>query len=788
MKPTPLALAITLAAAPAVSMAQILEEVVVTAQKRSESLQEVAVSITAIGGDILQAMGMRTTTDLAQITPNMSIQSDRPGNSFPSIRGIGTPIKGPGVDQGVAIYLDGVQVDSAGANQFSVMDLQQVEVLKGPQGTLYGRNAVGGVINMTSRKPSDEFEGYVRAGVGDFNAWEVGASVEGPLIEDKLSGRISGMVLENDGYFENRVPGVDDLGDSEDVIVRGTLLWTPTDSLEVTFSGDYSETKTSGPAWRSIGINNHQANAAILGGIVAPVFREPDNDKHKLSHNLDSLSESEIYGGSVTIDYALSETIDLISITGYRESEQDLLEDLDGSPNDYLHVASQNAFENLTQEFRLHYTDDSLKGVVGFYYTDSDTSNIFSVDAFAEFLTAPGGAGAGQPTTTDRGGETEAWSLFTQWDWDITDSLTLIVGARYSDSQKETFRSDTTFTELQAINDATGVDRCFTLAPGLTPAQQPACLTAVVPASTTAIASDGEWSSFTPKLGLRYIFENDTMVYASYSQGFRDGGISGSALEFREFDEEIVDAYELGFKSEMAEGTVRFNGSVFLYDYTDLQLELSDFADGQVVTTVFNAGEAEMYGAEFEFTWLATEYFTLSANLGLLETEITELEAGPTVDFGNIREGNEFPHAPGLSASVIPVFNFDLLGGTVMWRTEINYVDEYFDDAENGGFASASDAGSLTGSAIVENGFAFDPSLVVMPGDLVDDEVYEAHTVVNTSFVYTTGDGNLDISLWARNLLDEEYEESRRYVSGVIYTENRYALPRTYGVRAEYRF
>ena len=252
MKPTPLALAIALATGPAVSMAQVLEEIIVTAQKRSESMQEVAVSITAFSGDTLNAMNVRNSGQLAEITPNLTIQSDRPGQSFPAIRGIGTPIKGPGVDQGVAIYLDGVQVDSSGANLLSVMDLQQIEVLKGPQGTLYGRNAVGGVINMVSRKPEDTFQGYIKGGVGNYGAWETGASIEGPLIENTLSGRLSGIILENDAYFKNRTPGVDDNGASEDVTVRGTLLYTPTDNLEITFSADYSETKTSGPAWRSV--------------------------------------------------------------------------------------------------------------------------------------------------------------------------------------------------------------------------------------------------------------------------------------------------------------------------------------------------------------------------------------------------------------------------------------------------------------------------------------------------------------------------------------------------------
>lgn len=785
MKLTPMALAIAATTLSSLATAQTLEEVIVTAQKRVESLQEVPISITAVDGDVLEAMGMRNTGQLAEITPNLTIQSDRPGQSFPAIRGVGTPIKGPGVDQGVAIYLDGVQVDSSGANLLSVLDLQQVEVLRGPQGTLYGRNAVGGVINMTSRRPSDEFQGYIKGGIGNYGSWETGASLEGSIIDDTLSGRISGIMLENDAYFKNRTPGVDDNGASEDVTVRGTLLWTPTEKLDVTFSADYSETNTSGPAWRTVGISNHQANAAALAGLFVPVFKEPDNDKSKLSHNLNSLNDSEIYGASITFNYELSDKIDLVSITGYRETEQELLEDLDASPYRYLEVASATDFNNTTQEFRLHYTDDSIAGVVGLFYNESENENLFSVDSFIEFLVPAGGAA---PSTTSRGGETEAISIFTQWDWNLSDALTLTLGARYSASEKDTFRNETSFTEIAAVNAGAGVERCFINEPGVTPDQQPACLTAVVPGVETNASGDGDWSSFTPKLGLRYLFDNDTMVYATYSQGYRDGGLAGSAAEFSEFDEEIVDAYELGFKSEFADNSIRLNGSVFYYDYTDLQLQLSDLSGNQVVTKVFNAGEAEMYGAELELVWLASDYFTLSANLGVLETEITKLDDDPNIDFGFIREGNEFPQAPSLSASLIPEFHFDMFGGSVLWRTEINYMDEYFEDAENGGFANADDAGVLTGSGIVENGYVFDPSLVVMPGDKVDSEKYDSRTVVNTSFVYTTAGGNIDITVWARNLFDEEYQDTRRYVAGVVFTTERYALPRTYGLKAEYRF
>lgn len=768
-----------------------LEEIIVTAQKREQSLQDVGVSVLTVSGETLDLMNVTNSSQLAELTPNMTVSSDRPNQSFPAIRGIGTPIRAPGVDQGVAIYLDGVQIDSAGANLFSVIDLAQVEVLKGPQGTLYGRNAVGGVINMTSRKPSEEFQGSVNAGFGNEGFFEVGAGIEGAIVDNVLTGRLSAIYKENDDYTDNLVPGVDGYGSRENTNIRATLSFTPNDRLQADLTFEHSEIDGDAAPWQSIAadsgligaISNGQSTAFVLSGapVSVPTFTE-DDDIRTVSHNFESFNEAEIDGASLKLNYQLNDNLDLVSITGVRESTIRFSEDLDASPNSYLEVVSDNLFESFTQEFQLQYASDNLTGVFGLFYSDGDFINTFSFDAFREFNVL----GGSNPATTSRESSTESFAAFTQWDWSITDKLTLTAGLRYGESEKDLAITETTFTDVPLAAQLAGRDQCFINQAGVLPADQPPCLTAFVPASRISNSGNAEFDRVSPKIGLTYQVNDDVMTYASITEGYRDGGISGDVASFAKFDEEILTSYEVGFKSELADGSVRLNASVFYYDYEDLQLELSDIlASGAIVMNVLNAGEANLSGAELELLWAATDNFRLGINVGLLDTEYDTVALRAGVDTGFLKDGNEFPQAPSTQLSVVPEYSFQALGGDIHWRGEINYTDESFEDFENGGFAG-SDAGSLTGVGIVNNGFVFDPSLVVMPTDMVDSEIAGSRTLVNSSLTYIKD--NYEVTFWARNLFDEEYAEQRRYISGVVQNQIRYGNPRTFGVNAKFRF
>ncbi|MGI9344437.1 MAG: TonB-dependent receptor [Gammaproteobacteria bacterium] len=781
------------------SSPRVLSEVVVTAQKQEENLQNVPLSVSVIPGEVLRRMASRNTSQLAEVIPNLTIQSARPGQSFPVIRGIGTPIEGLGVDQGVAIYVDGVQVDTPVANLISVLELERVEVLRGPQGTLYGRNAVGGVINLISKKPGEEFTGRLRAGVGNYGFWETSLSVEGALVPGVLSGRVGAVYQENsEGFFTNTAlqiidESVADNGTSENATSRAILVYEPGDKLQVTLSADYSMTDASGPAWQPLDDVNALAKASSLQGLVLPVYSESDGDVFALAHNQPTLNDSRIYGGGLTINYVLNDRVELISITGYRKNDLQILEDLDASPYRYLEVVSDSVAENLSQELRFQYADERLDGVIGFFYTDSDYQGLFSVDVAAEFIAAAGGS---EPAITERGSESKALAVFSHWDWALTDRLWLTLGGRWSKSEKQSFRNEFVFTDSALSAMAAGIERCFVLSPGVGPDDQPACLTALsipgqgdvpLPPTVTEAAGDGDWSQFTPKLGARFQVDDQMMVYASYSQGYRDGGFEGVAANFREFGEETLDAYEVGVKSDWADGRLRVNGALFYYDYENVQLELSQLRNNLVVRSVFNAGEARVTGAELESTWLATEWLQIFLDVGWLDTEVTELgTSDPGVDLGFLTTGVELGRAPEWTASFRPVFDFPLMNGSLTWRSEVNYKDGYFRDVANGGFADESDALILTAANIVDGVPPADA--VVTPGTKIDSERIDSRVVVNTALSFVSENQRVELTVWARNLFEEEYTIDRDFVNGLGYSYALYGVPRTYGILLSYFF
>lgn len=776
-----------------------LDEVVVTARKREETQQRTALSLSVLSGDVLQSMSVRNTTQLEEIIPNMTVHSDRPSQSFPSLRGVGTPIKGLGVDQGVAVYIDGVQVESPVVNLLSVLDLERIEVLRGPQGTLYGRNAIGGVINLVSRKPSDEFQGLIRAGIGNYGFHDIGLSAEGPLAPGRLTGRISGIYQRNtDGWFQNNASRFigekfEDNGPGENVTARATLAYEPSANLQISLSGDYSSGESSGPAWKPIGDVNALAKALSLQGINLPIYAEEGSNVFQLAHNLNSFNEMGVYGGGLTVRYRFGERKELVSVTGIRANRLSLLEDIDASPYQYLEVASEATAESVSQELRFHNTGDRVDGVVGLNYTNVEYRDQFGVDVLAELIAAAGGS---EPAITRRSSETKSLAIFGQWDWAATDRLTVTLGGRWSESDKKSSRSEWVFTDVALSAMVAGTDRCFVLWPGVGPNRQPECLTTLsipgqgdipLPPVVTEGSGRGRWSKFSPKVGATFQFNDDVMLYAFYSQGYRDGGIAGSAANFREFDTETLNAYEAGVKSDGMDGRLRFNGAIFYYDYEDLQLELSQLRNSLVSTLVFNAGSAELSGVEIESTWLPADAVQLSLNMSWLSTEIAQLESSDSgVDFGFLRAGNEFGRSPEWTASFVPTFFFQMTGGSIVWRSEFNYSHSYFSDAANGGFADDTDAAILTGANIAEGVPPADA--VIPPGTLVDSERLDSRLIVNSSLTYASTDDRWEFSVWARNLFEEEYRYNREFVNGVVYTNALYGPPRTFGVSASVRF
>ena len=776
-----------------------IDEIVVTVEKREESLQNTAAAVSTARGDYLRRTAARYTSQLEEIVPNLTDRTERPAQSFPVIRGIGTPVEGLSVDQGVTVLIDGVRVDTRVANLFSVLELERVEVLRGPQSTLYGRNSVGGVINLVSRRPSQTFAGSIRGGIGNYAFREFGLSAEGSLVPNVLAGRIGAVYQKNsEGYFRNtanKVIGqnVADNGASEGATVRGMLEFEPTEMLGITLSADYANINASGPAYQPLDDVNALAKASVLGGLTLPIYSEDDRDPFAVAHNLETLNDSRIYGAGLTINYRPSDSVEVVSTTGYRETEIQILEDLDASPYRYLEIASDAASTDFSQELRFNYSGDRVDGLVGLSYTDARYNDQFSVDVAAEFIFAAGGS---EPAIGQRVAKTTSLAVFSRWEWGLTDRLVLKLGGRWSDSEKTALRREFVFSDLAASAMAAGLERCFVLGPGIGPEEQPSCLTTLsipgqgevpLPPTVTEARGEGSWTQFSPELGLTIELSEDVMAYLSYSEGYRDGGFEGVAANFTEFDKEVLHAVEIGIKSDLADGRLRANGALFVYDYEDIQLELAQLRNNLVYRSVFNAAEAKLKGAELETTWLVSDMLQLSLNVGWLDTEITEFDTSdPSIDPGFLQEGNELGRAPKWTASIRPVLAWPVGNGSITCHSEVNYKSAFFRNVENGGFADDSDALVLTAANIFDG---IPPAeAVVEPGTMIYSERMGARVLVNSALSYLSADERFELTLWARNVLGEEYITDGDFLNGLGFSRATYGAPRTYGVQVKFSY
>lgn len=608
---------------------QVLEEILVTAEKREASLQDVAISITAFQGEELRNSGIVTSEQLTGFTPGLNIQRDVIGKVV--IRGIGTENFTIAGDPGVAINFDGGYVARSSVSIFDLFDLERVEVLRGPQGTLYGRNATGGAINFISNKPTADPEVDVLVDVGDYGKQRLEAAISGPLAGDTVLGRLSVMYHERDGFTDNIFPnvgrGLDEL-DSRDLwALRAQLQWQPSDQLSVNFKADIYEDDSNPIAYKYV------ADPLIYFG-GAPFPNPLADDLRAVSQGFEQevpgfdlrapeVGQWDQRGMQATVDWTISDALSLRSISAFRDVEFGWLNDGDGIEAFLVTYFQADESDQLTQEFQLSYDDGGpLTWTAGLYYLQEDGNS---------FVGIPLPLGFNLPLAVLINGESEttAYAIFGEGYYYLTEKLRLTVGARLSQETKE----------VSYVDDRTSLG-----------------------GPLAAVEDDDDWSAFTPKLGLDYFMTEDVMFYASITQGFKSGGFNLLAVQ-PSYDEEEVLSFELGTKSRIAGGRTQLNASAFYYAYDDLQV-------GKVVNlnaTIENAAEATIYGAEVELQTLLTDYLRVDAGLSFLETEYDEfvtedkdLSGAPEVSLA----GNELPRAPGFTSNLSALYTAPLSRGS----------------------------------------------------------------------------------------------------------------------------
>ena len=706
----------------------VLEEVIVTATKRVEGMQDVPIALSVMSGDMIDDMGMRNLEDVTVYMPNISI-AQAAGASQIFIRGVGSG-NNFGFEQSVGTFIDGVYFGRSRNSRAAFLDVERVEVLKGPQSTLFGKNTVGGAINITSRQPTEEFEAFLEANYEtEIEGYGLTGGISGPLT-DNLRGRLVAKVYEDDGWMENQASDGEDGPGQDNTIVRGSLIWDATENLRLTAKAEHGEFDITG---RNFKITKSTPLATALFGLGNdPNFEDSlgFNEKQSLStfpgRDEEDDTTSDIF--QLTAEYQMGD-FSLRSISAYTKYDFDNCVDSDYSPLAFLDRCRSEENEQYTQEFLLTSpSGETFEYLAGVYYQyaelDTDTSTYLFWSAIppveAQVLNAIGGAPSGTLDTdflNTYSQDTETWSGFTSVTWNITDDFRATVGVRYSDDNKDTDK------------------RAFATAPG-TKTEDP-LRTVVYSPGGLNFAKAHDYSEnrgedhWTGNINFQYDLNVDTMAYFNVANGYKAGGFDAdNALDTsREFEDEEVLAYEIGLKTELWDNRARINTALFYTEFDDLQV--SGFESTGFV--VGNAAESEIFGFETDFTVAVTEMLTINGALAYLDTEYKDYTT---------------------AACTVPQFedgSCDANGG----EQDLSGTDLQFAPEWSGNIGAAYER-SLTSSldiALRVDALYTDDILI---GVDADPEITEdSYWKINARIALQSADGTWSLAVIGKNLTDE---------------------------------
>jgi iron complex outermembrane receptor protein len=716
--------------------ALVLEEIIVTARKRVESMQSVPVAVTALTSE-LQRSSIRNLQDIQGFVPNLLIDkvTALPGGAAISIRGVSYQEIDKSLDPGIGVLLDGVYLGTNSGQILENFDIQRIEVLRGPQGTLFGKNTIGGAINVIRTEPTKELGGKVQGTLGEDGRQDIRGLLNLPLTENGGI-KLWAAKLESDGYIKNTTYN-DDAGGQDYENAGATIAYQFTDALDLAFTYERTEDKSEVGAWANFNKFFDEVPYPTPAGEVADLaglfflpdptgFRQFDSGSDEDHNSQNAPNDADVTNDfyNLTVNYELGDWL-VTSITGYINRNENTRLEYDANKFDFLSVESDVDYEQFSQELRLDGTIGNIELTTGLYYWDSEYDNDSATYDLFEYLA---GFPDGSFGTISQHGETESYAAFASADWALTEKLTLNLGVRYTYEEKT----------LRAVGQE------FFLGDG-TPLTPPA-------ASDEA---DEDWDKFSPRVGVQYDFTDNIMVYASYAQGFKSGGYFGritNASSITKFDPEEVDTYEVGMKSDWWNQRLRLNATLFSSDYTDKQEEIIvPDANGNVDTFVVNASDASMDGVELELTALLYEGLTFFAQGGYLDAQydeflIPDIPGVPTDGSSlDIRNAPEYTFGAGLNYTH-PLFGHSAMAYDVNYRWRDEYVTIFNNDPlgqkDSAGFWDA-----------------------------------------NIDYRYKE---SLTVSVYGRNLGDERY--FRAVVIQPISTFAQYNEPRNYGVTVTYEF
>jgi len=648
-------MAMTLSPWPASAM---LEEVIVTAQKREENVQTVPIAVSALSEETLRNASMLTMDDVSRQVPGFTVTTYNPVTPQPYIRGIGSNVSDAGADASVGVFIDGVYAGRAGGYRADMYDIERVEVLRGPQGTLFGRNVAGGALSIFSNRPSQEAAAELELTAGDYDLWGVKGMINGSL-GSRAAGRLAFATRERDGDTDNTVSG-NTLRDEDNQSARARLLWDASDTVTLLLTGEYSEDDLQGPSARNFWGADPSVVLESTGiGFLSPFLLPSSPDPWRIEAAVDGFADREMYAATAQLDWDLGFG-NLTSITGYRDLEYRFLDDVFGLAFDpasgiepLLTNAADEESDQLSQEVRITSSGEGLVWTAGLYYLQE---NVDRDETFSPL---------GDAVLYDQASDTSSYAAFGQVTLALADRLDLTLGGRYSYDEK-------------SFDLVTSGGGAFALGFGLLTADPGDPEAGPV----TFDASDDEsWSNFSGRVSLEYSPTDDSFLYATWSQGYKSGGYNGQATNYTAavtpFDEETVDNYEIGFKTEFLQRRARLNVAAFYMDYQDLQVFVTSY-ETTAGLFVDNAGEAEITGFEAEFFLAPSERFDLSATYAWLDAELGDNE------LETVEEGNVLTRSPEQSASLAAQYRIPLGDlGELLLRADYAWQDKIYFQLEN---------------------------------------------------------------------------------------------------------
>jgi len=731
-----------------------IEEIVITTQRREQSLQDVGISVTALSGDEIEKLGVATSVDIAAQTPNLKVGLPAGEGNIPAIflRGVGLNDFNQNANGSVGWYSDDVYISQVTGQTFLLFDMERVEVARGPQGTLYRRNTTGGLVNFISRKPNhEEIDGYLLGSYGNWDTIKLEGAAGGPF-NDVLAARVAFAYNDADGYIENDFPGRGKTNDTHNWAGRGALSWRPTEDLDVLFSMHGGRNRSDAPQYEHQGTLNpsdpSQQCIAVgipLNGCVDSLGYTDLDGNERGSYNKVSDLDIDLWGGFLKLDWEIG-GMRATSLTAYEHVKKFLGEDTDSSPSNFLEIDWFNDGWEFTQELRLAGESERVNWQTGLYYLSERVTAENALDLFFDLrpLSQANGCSNGfdpdgtvcgvAPTFNSETRYTQTTKSvggFGQVEIELSERLTGTIGARVTWEKRE-FDEITFFREDPADCAAFGIPNC----------------------EIFTISDEVDYTEWSGRFGLDYRVSDDLLLYLSASRGFKSGGFNGgfafSAAELPSFDPETLWAYETGVKWDLFDRRLRVNAGGFYYDYQDLQVfTLVSVGPGIAVQILDNASDAEIYGGEIELTAEPVENLAVVLGLGLLHSELKNFQSA-----GSDFSGNELVMAPGVSFNSRVRYDLPLGPGTVGLQTDWSFQDEVFFDTANSPLLSE-----------------------------------DSYWVWNARASYAFGEGrHWEVAGYLRNLLDENYLAYVIDLSAFGLNEQMWGMPRSYGLEVKWSF